>query len=141
MQCTMHFMHRLQNTPSTGNALCTCIQGEDVLFVVYFPQCIVYPLEQQHNPSATHIIVARGQGRMPQIGLMPAHFTTMGRRCLGLACRAEPVLDVTHCGEGGMPKLCIRHGSGLGDRVTGTRFPAAACCHIIRDHQYGDLDR
>ena len=68
----MHLMHRLQNTPSTGNALCTlctCIQGEDVLFVVYFPQCIVYPLEQQHNPSATHIIVARGQGRMPQIGL------------------------------------------------------------------------
>ena len=43
-------------------------------------------------------------------------------------------------GKRGLPKLWIRRESRLLDRVMGSRFPLDGLWHIIRRHQYFDLD-
>ena len=59
-----------------------------------------------------------------------------GWNALCLACYTHHV----GWGRRGLPKLWIRRESRLLDRVMGSRFPLDGLWHIIRRHQYFDLD-
>ena len=80
------------------------------------------------------------QRGIPQI-VTPVHFDVM--LCVWLE-RTLPGLLYTPrwlgWGRRGLPKLWIRRESRLLDRVMGSRFPLDGLWHIIRRHQYFDLD-
>ena len=81
------------------------------------------------------------QRGIPQI-VTPVYFDVMLQRCVScwnalcLACYTHHV----GMGRRGLPKLWIRRESRLLDRVMGSRFPLDGLWHIIRRHQYFDLD-